>query len=68
LDVVRRLQRHGLGVSLDLFGEGVADQEAVERIVQRYLEVARALEQLDADVYLEIFPSHLGIDLSVGFL
>jgi proline dehydrogenase len=67
LEVVRRLHRDGLGVSLDLFGEGLADPQAAERVLERYVEATHALGGLEADAYLEVVPSHLGIDRSVSF-
>lgn len=68
VDVVRRLQKDGLGASIDLFGESVTDTEAVERTVRSYLEVARAIGELDADAYLEVVPSHLGLDSASDLL
>lgn len=66
MQTVRRLAASGFGVSLDLFGEGVDDEAAVGPVVQGYREAAAALAEVDADVYLEIVPSHLGLDHGVG--
>ena len=67
LEVVGRLHAQGLSATLDLFGENLADPDAVEPTVERYLEMARAIGRLDADVYLEVVPSHLGLDHSAEF-
>ena len=64
---VARLQADGLAVSLDLFGESLTAPDAVEQVVEGYLEAALALASLKADVYFEVVPSHLGIDVSVEF-
>ncbi|TDE10188.1 proline dehydrogenase [Jiangella asiatica] len=63
LTTVRRLVDHGLAVSLDLFGEGVDDEAALADVVDGYRRAAAALGDVDGDVYLEIVPSHLGLDL-----
>ncbi|WP_158564229.1 proline dehydrogenase family protein [Jiangella anatolica] len=65
IETVRRLTGAGLGVSLDLFGEGAADEEAVTRTVRGYRAAAAALADVDGDVNLEIVPSHLGLDLGL---
>nr|WP_281386570.1 proline dehydrogenase family protein [Jiangella mangrovi] len=62
---VRRLVGDGLAVSLDLFGEGAADEEALAATVDGYREAAAALADVGGDVYLEIVPSHLGLDLGL---
>jgi proline dehydrogenase len=64
LQVVSRLRRDGLSVSLDLFGESLTEPAAIEHIIRGYVETARALSDLGGDVYLEVVPSHLGIDRS----
>lgn len=64
---IERLRDDGLAASLDVFGESVSDPAAVERVVGTYAQAAAAIGGLNADVYLEIVPSHLGIDVSVDF-
>lgn len=63
LETVRRLTGAGLAVSLDLFGEGAADEDTLAETVRGYREAAAALAGVEGDVYLEIVPSHLGLDL-----
>lgn len=63
LETVRRLADSGLAVSLDLFGEGVEDEDDAARVADGYRAAAAAVGELDADVWLEIVPSHLGLDL-----
>jgi proline dehydrogenase len=65
LAAVKRLRTDGLAASLDLFGEGVTDPDTLEEVVKGYLEAAAAIGTSAADVYLEVVPSHLGIDVSV---
>jgi proline dehydrogenase len=65
LQTVRRLVGSGLAVSLDLFGEGSADERSVGRVVDGYREAASAIADVDGDVYLEIIPSHVGLDLGL---
>jgi len=63
---VHRLVESGLGVSLDVFGEGLDDETAAGGVVDAYRAAARALSAVGGDVYLEIVPSHLGIDFGVN--
>ncbi len=63
IETVRRLTAAGLAVSLDLFGEGAADEDELAATVRGYREAAAALADVGGDVYLEIVPSHLGLDL-----
>jgi proline dehydrogenase len=65
IDTVRRLTGDGLAVSLDLFGEGAPDEDALAATVAGYREAAAALAGVGGDVYLEIVPSHLGLDLGL---
>ena len=62
---VHRLVESGLGVSLDVFGEGLDDETAAGGVVDDYRAAARAISAVAGDVYLEIVPSHLGIDFGV---
>ena len=68
LAAVRGLREQGMAASVDLFGEGLSDPEAIQIVVGRYRHTARRLGELDCDAYLEVVPSHLGLDLSQGFL
>jgi proline dehydrogenase len=65
MHTVRRLVDSGLGVSLDLFGEGLAEPGAAGAIVEQYRAAATALRAIGGDVHLEIVPSHLGLDFGV---
>lgn len=67
LATVRRLVEHGFAVSVDRFGENLEDSERIASIADEYLELARGVADIDGDVYLEVVPSHLGIDVSVEF-
>lgn len=62
---VQRLHAAGFGVSLDMFGEGARDDAAIHRIVDSYRDAVPRLEAVGVDAYLEIVPSHLGLDLGV---
>lgn len=65
LHTVHRLVESGLGVSLDLFGEGLADERAAADVVAGYRAAAATISELEGDVYLEVVPSHVGIDFGV---
>lgn len=69
LVTIRRLTASGFGVSMDWFGEGLADPREATTIVDGYRRAAAAVTELqteiEADVYLEIVPSHLGLDFGV---
>jgi proline dehydrogenase len=67
LVVVRRLVGAGLAVSVDRFGEAEADLPLIASVVDEYRRLARAVEDVEGDVYLEVVPSHVGIDVSVEF-
>lgn len=65
LSVVREVVAQGLAVSLDRFGEGAEPHEEITGLVDEYLELGRAVGEIDGEVDLEVVPSHLGIDVSV---
>jgi proline dehydrogenase len=67
LSSVGELLERGLAVSIDRFGENLSDPNAIAAVVDEYRELGRAVAELDGDVYLEVVPSNLGIDLSVDF-
>jgi proline dehydrogenase len=56
------LLEQGHGISLDLFGEGVTDPAAADRVLEDYLELAGALPPLPADVWLSVDLSHLALN------
>ena len=62
---LEQLRSQDFAASLDFFGETTTDQRQVERVVAGYREAAAAVADLAGDVYLEVVPSHLGIDISV---
>lgn len=65
IETVHRLADAGLGVCLDLFGEGVEDERQLSEVVAGYREAATALRGVSGDVSLEIVPSHLGLDFGI---
>jgi proline dehydrogenase len=65
--VTTRLESEGLAVSLDLFGESETDPDAIRTVVRAYEQAAVIFKQTHADVYFEIVPSHLGVDVSGDF-
>ena len=67
LAVARDLSGKGLASSLDFFGEQVSDPEAARIAADRYLELARAVRELNTDVYVSIDLSHVGLDISADF-
>jgi proline dehydrogenase len=68
LAVVGNLHDGGMSASIDQFGEGLNDPDAIDSVVHRYIEAAGRIAELEYDAYLEVVPSHLGLDVSVGFL
>ena len=65
MGTVHRLVGAGLGVSLDMFGEGLDDPSAASGVIDEYRAAAIAIEAAGGDVYLEVVPSHLGLDFGV---
>ncbi|HEX6989956.1 MAG TPA: proline dehydrogenase family protein [Bacillota bacterium] len=63
LDVVARLNRDGLKVTLDNLGESVTDQEQARAAADAYVEILDriAAEDLDANVSVKL--TQLGLDL-----
>jgi proline dehydrogenase len=64
LAVARRLVEDGFAVSLDFFGESVADEGSARAATGAYVELARALDELPGDASVALDPSHLGLDVS----
>jgi proline dehydrogenase len=64
LTVVKRLVDEGFAVSVDFFGEHVADQGTARSTAAVYGGLAFALQAVDGDVTLALDPSHLGLDVS----
>ncbi|MGY1665537.1 proline dehydrogenase family protein [Geodermatophilus sp. SYSU D00696] len=62
LAVTGRLLADGRGVSVDLFGEHVADVAVAQRVVEEYLSLAAALPGPPADAWLAVDLSHLALD------
>jgi proline dehydrogenase len=61
LAVTKRLLTEGHGVSIDLFGERVTDARLADQVVADYLELAAALPEPPADVWLSVDLSHLAL-------
>jgi proline dehydrogenase len=62
----RDLAGHGIGSSIDCFGESVTDPATADAVVAAYLELAAALERAPDGTYLSVDLSHLGLDLPDG--
>jgi proline dehydrogenase len=60
--VVRALAGHGIGASLDFFGERVTDPEHARRVADTYVELAGALSATPATTQLALDLSHLAFD------
>ncbi|MDX6235644.1 MAG: proline dehydrogenase, partial [Kribbellaceae bacterium] len=56
------LLSEGHAVSVDLFGELVSDPAAAAQVVEDYLDLAAALPEPPADVWLSVDLSHLALD------
>jgi proline dehydrogenase len=52
----------GYAVSLDLFGERVSDPGAADRVVEDYIELARALPLPVSEAWLSVDLTHLALD------
>lgn len=61
LACAHRLAADGLASSIDFFGENVSDPVEAERVTGRYVELAGMLEQAEADAFLSIDLSHIGL-------
>lgn len=64
--VARDLAGHGIGSSIDCFGESVTDPDVADAVVADYLELAAALGRAPDGTYLSVDLSHLGVDLPDG--
>jgi proline dehydrogenase len=64
LAVAGRLVEDGFAVSLDFFGESVADERAAREAAAAYEELAGALAGLEGDASVALDPSHLGLDVA----
>jgi proline dehydrogenase len=62
----RDLAGHGIGSSIDCFGESVTDPATADAVVAAYRELAAALERAPDGTYLSVDLSHLGLDLPDG--
>ncbi len=63
--VCRRLQRDGIGAVLDHLGENVEAPEQVAQAVRDYIRaVERILDEGDADAYVSVKLTQLGLDFS----
>ncbi len=63
LMVTTRLLANGHGVSVDLFGERLADPSAAPAVVEDYLSLAVALPPPPADTWLSVDLTHLALDV-----
>jgi proline dehydrogenase len=61
---IDRLHTEGFATAIDSFGEAVTDRERIEETVARYLDVNRALAQLEPPVNVWVDLSNLGLDIS----
>jgi proline dehydrogenase len=60
--LAHRLASQGIACSIDMFGESVSDRAEADRVVEMYVELARALVQAPPGTFLSLDLSHLGID------
>lgn len=67
VETVRRLAGEGLAASVDYFGEGLSDVDGADAVVSEYSELWQDMLAVNGDTHVEVVPSHLGIDVSVGF-
>jgi proline dehydrogenase len=56
------LLARGHAVSLDLFGEGLRDPAAADRVLRDYVELAAALPPPPADAWMSVDMTHLALD------
>lgn len=64
---VKHLVEQGFAVSVDRFGEGLNDADKVAALIEEYRALSRVLSEVDGDIYLEVVPSHVGLDISVEY-
>jgi proline dehydrogenase len=62
LACTQRLAAEGLASSIDFFGESVSDPIQADRVADRYVELARTLDQAPENIFLSIDLSHIGLD------
>lgn len=61
------LSGKGLASSLDFFSEQVSDPEVARVAADGHLELARAVRELNADVYVSTDLTHVALDISADF-
>jgi proline dehydrogenase len=60
------LLARGHAVSIDLFGEGLRDPAAADRVLGDYIELVAALPAPPADVWLSVDLTHLALDIDAS--
>jgi len=67
LATLKQLVEQGFAVSVDRFGEGLNDVDRVAGLIEEYRALSRVLSEVDGDIYLDVVPSHVGLDISVEY-
>jgi proline dehydrogenase len=64
VEAARRLNRQGVGATLDVLGEDLRDPDHVERVVSTYCALLDAVAQTGVDAHVSVKPSAAGAWLS----
>lgn len=67
LATLKQLVGQGFAVSVDRFGEGLSDVDRAASRIEEYRALCRVVSEVDGDIYLEVVPSHVGLDISVDY-
>jgi proline dehydrogenase len=63
IEVARRLNAEGFGITLDHLGESVTNREEATRATEKYVVIIKALREHRLDIYVSVKLTQLGLDI-----
>ena len=64
LHIVKKINRKGFSVTLDILGEHTADKSMASNITSEYLELYDKINNQNLKCNISVKPSHIGLDIS----